>query len=104
MELPPFFAEAARVLRPGGRLGLLEVDEPANPVLRLGHGVYFRRVVPFIGGLISDRAAYGYLPRSVAYLPSRAVLLGQIEAAGFTHVAHEQLSGGIAQLILGTRR
>ena len=104
VELPPFFAEAARALRPGGRMALLEVDEPANPVLRLGHGVYFRRVVPLIGGLISDRAAYGYLPRSVAYLPPRPDLLAAIEAAGFEHVTHERLSGGIAQLLLGTRR
>jgi demethylmenaquinone methyltransferase / 2-methoxy-6-polyprenyl-1,4-benzoquinol methylase len=104
VELPPFFAEAARVLRPGGRLALLEVDEPANPALRLGHRVYFRRVVPFIGGLISDRAAYGYLPRSVAYLPTRDALLAQIDAAGFAAVVHERLSGGIAQLIVGTRR
>ncbi len=66
--------------------------------------MYFRRVVPFVGGLISDRSAYGYLPRSVAYLPPRAALLARIEAAGFADVVHERLSGGIAQLILGTRR
>jgi demethylmenaquinone methyltransferase/2-methoxy-6-polyprenyl-1,4-benzoquinol methylase len=61
-------------------------------------------VVPFVGGLISDRAAYGYLPRSVAYLPPRPELLAQVEGAGFVDVGHEALSGGIAQLILGTRR
>jgi len=67
--LEPFLAELTRVLRPGGRIALLEVDRPRNPVLRLGHGIYFGRVVPFIGGLLSDRDAYRYLPRSVAYLP-----------------------------------
>jgi demethylmenaquinone methyltransferase/2-methoxy-6-polyprenyl-1,4-benzoquinol methylase len=104
VALAPFFAEAARVLRPGGRVGLLEVDEPAHPVLRAGHGLYFRRVVPFVGGLISDRAAYGYLPRSVAYLPPRDDLLALVAAAGFGDVRHHALSGGIAQLITGTRR
>ena len=69
-ELPAFFAELARAVRPGGRIALLEVAEPPNPVLRAGHAVYFGRVVPKIGGLLSDPAAYRYLPRSVSYLPT----------------------------------
>ena len=68
--VPPLFAELARALRSGGRIGLLEVDSPTNPVLRWGHGLYFGRVVPLIGGLLSDRDAYRYLPESVAYLPA----------------------------------
>ena len=102
--LHPFLAETARILRPGGRMALLEVDRPTNPVLRLGHGLYFNRVVPWVGGLLSDRDAYQYLPRSVAYLPDRAELLTLIADAGFVEVGKESLSGGIAQLLTATRR
>ena len=101
--LEPFFAELARALRPGGRIAILEVDSPSNPLLRLGHGLYFGRVVPFIGGLLSDRDAYRYLPRSVAYLPSEEDLLATIASAGFVDVAKERCSGGIAQLLTATR-
>ena len=101
--LEPFFAELARALRPGGRIAILEVDSPPNPLLRLGHGLYFGRVVPFIGGLLSDRDAYRYLPRSVAYLPSEKDLLATIVSAGFVDVAKERCSGGIAQLLTATR-
>ncbi len=102
--LPPFFAELARIVRPGGRIALLEVAEPPNRVLRFGHGVYFGKVVPLVGGLLSDPAAYRYLPRSVAYLPDPGLMLGQLAAAGFVDVERRLLSVGIAQLINATRR
>jgi demethylmenaquinone methyltransferase/2-methoxy-6-polyprenyl-1,4-benzoquinol methylase len=102
-ELPAFFDELARVVRPGGRIGLLEVSEPANPVLRWGHGVYFGRVVPRIGGLLSDAEAYRYLPRSVAYLPDPVVLVELLRASGFGDARRVALSGGISQLLVGTR-
>ena len=102
--LDPFLTEITRILRPGGRMALLEVDRPTNPVLRFGHGLYFNRVVPWVGGLLSDRDAYQYLPLSVAYLPDQAELLALIADAGFVEVGKESLSGGIAQLLTATRR
>lgn len=103
-SLPPFFAELARVTRRGGRIALLEVAEPPNPLLRAGHGLYFGKVVPLVGGLLSDPAAYRYLPRSVAYLPEPGAMLGQLAEAGFVDVERRLLSVGIAQLITAARR
>jgi demethylmenaquinone methyltransferase / 2-methoxy-6-polyprenyl-1,4-benzoquinol methylase len=103
VDLAPLWDELARVVRPGGRIALLEVATPPNPVLRWGHGLYFGKVVPWIGGLLSDPAAYRYLPRSVAYLPPPDEMLAMIAAAGFQGVERRLLSGGIAQLVTGTR-
>ncbi len=103
VALPPVLAELARIIRPGGRIALLDVSVPANPLLRTGHGIYFGRVVPLIGGLLSDGAAYRYLPKSVAYLPPPAELLTMVHDAGFTTVERTQLSTGISQLICATR-
>ena len=101
--IPPLFAELARVLRSGGRVALLEVDTPPNPLLRCGHRLYFGRVVPLIGAALSDRDAYRYLPRSVSYLPSSDDLLAGLLANGFAEARHQRLSAGIAQLITATR-
>ena len=101
--VPPLLTELARALRPGGRIGLLEVDQPSNPILRWGHGLYFGRVVPLIGAVLSDRDAYRYLPESVAYLPPAGELQAMMRTGGFTDVQHRRLSTGIAQLITATR-
>lgn len=103
VELGGFFTELARAVRPGGRIALLEVAEPPNPVLRWGHSIYFGKVVPMVGGLLSDPSAYRYLPKSVAYLPDPEVMLGQLSDAGFAYVERRLLSTGIAQLITATR-
>ncbi|GAC1477818.1 MAG: bifunctional demethylmenaquinone methyltransferase/2-methoxy-6-polyprenyl-1,4-benzoquinol methylase UbiE [Acidimicrobiales bacterium] len=104
VALPPVFAELGRIVRPGGRIALLDVATPPNPVLRAGHGVYFGKVVPRIGGLLSDPGAYRYLPKSVAYLPEPDVMLSEIRGAGFGAVTRRLLTGGISQLIVATRR
>jgi demethylmenaquinone methyltransferase / 2-methoxy-6-polyprenyl-1,4-benzoquinol methylase len=93
----------ARALRPGGRVALLEVAEPRSRLLRTGHRVYFGSIVPRIGALLSDGAAYRYLPRSVAYLPEPAALASLMSEAGFGRIRRELLSGGIAQLLTATR-
>ena len=104
VSIPRALQEAARVLKPGGRLALLEVDTPRQPLLKWGHGFYFQRLVPLLGGLISDRKSYCYLPRSVVYLPEETELLQMVRAAAFEQVVKTRLSGGVAQLITAVRR
>ena len=84
-------------------MALLDVGIPRNDLVRAGHAWYFGKVVPRIGGWLSDAAAYRYLPRSVAYLPPPAELVAMLGRAGFSDVAHTELSGGITQLLTGTR-
>ncbi|MDO8389909.1 MAG: ubiquinone/menaquinone biosynthesis methyltransferase [Actinomycetota bacterium] len=103
LDLPVFFAELARVVRTGGRIALLDVGVPHNPVIRWGNNIYFGKVVPKIGALLSDGAAYRYLPKSVAYLPDRLELVRLLREAGFADAEHRQLSGGLTQLMVGTR-
>ncbi len=102
VELGPFFTELARVVRPGGRIALLDVSRPSSRVLRAGYDIYFGRVVPLIGGLLSNADAYGYLPRSLSYLPAPDRLRSDVTAAGFSNVEHHQLNGGLVQLITAT--
>jgi demethylmenaquinone methyltransferase / 2-methoxy-6-polyprenyl-1,4-benzoquinol methylase len=103
VDLDAFLAEIARVVRPGGRISLLEASQPDGPLMRAGHAVYFRRMVPMIGGLLSDREAYAYLPKSMAYLPPVAKLVTAVRDAGFPDAERVPLSGGIAQVLAGTR-
>jgi demethylmenaquinone methyltransferase / 2-methoxy-6-polyprenyl-1,4-benzoquinol methylase len=102
-DLAGFFDELGRVVRPGGRIGLLDVAEPKSRVLRFGHGVYFGKVVPRIGALLSDQAAYRYLPKSVEYLPEPDEMMSWLRDAGFSDASRTLLSGGITQMLIGTR-
>ncbi|MFM9118925.1 MAG: ubiquinone/menaquinone biosynthesis methyltransferase [Acidimicrobiaceae bacterium] len=102
-NLQKFFIELARVTRHGGRIALLDVSVPSNRIIRFGNGIYFGRIVPIIGGLFSNRAAYRYLPRSVAYLPEPDQLVAMLKQSGFDDVKHTQLSGGLTQLLVATR-
>lgn len=103
VDLGAFFDDLARVVRPGGRISLLDACEPENAVLRWGHGLYFHRIVPRIGALLSNRSAYQYLPKSLAYLPPAPEMLARLTQAGFHDVERRLLTGGAAQLITATR-
>ncbi len=102
-DLARVLAECARVLRPGGRIALLDVDTPQSVLLRAGHHLWFTSVVPRLGAAISDGDAYRYLPRSVEYLPPRDELLAIVSGAGFLSASHRRLSGGITQVVTATR-
>ncbi|BAN02717.1 ubiquinone/menaquinone biosynthesis methyltransferase [Ilumatobacter coccineus] len=103
LDLDVFFHELARVVEPGGRIALLDVSTPPNRVLRFGNNIYFGKIVPKIGAALSDGAAYSYLPKSVAYLPEPAELVAMLHRAGFADATHQQLTGGLTQLMVGTR-
>ncbi|MEX0885540.1 MAG: bifunctional demethylmenaquinone methyltransferase/2-methoxy-6-polyprenyl-1,4-benzoquinol methylase UbiE [Phycisphaeraceae bacterium] len=98
-------AEFHRVLRPGGRLIILEFSLPRSRVLRAGYNFYFRHVMPRTAALIArDRSgAYNYLPQSVNTFLSRDALIEQIGAAGFTDVIDKALTLGIAICYRGTK-
>ena len=84
-------------------MALLDVDRPESRLVRAGHSLYFDRVVPVLGGLLSDRAAYAYLPRSTSYLPPERELLAQVARAGFAQIKKRRLLLGAAQLISAVR-
>jgi len=102
-DLRGALAEMARALRPGGRIALLEVGAPTGRLTKAGFGLWFNHVVPAIGAAVSDRAAYRYLPASVAYLPGPDAIRDVLRSVGFSGVNHRQLSGGLSQLYTATR-
>ncbi|MHB8511937.1 MAG: ubiquinone/menaquinone biosynthesis methyltransferase [Actinomycetota bacterium] len=102
-DLAAMFDEVARVLKPGGRFAFLETSEPSSPILKAGFKMYFNHVVPFIGGLVSDRDAYAYLPRSVAYLPAPLILQTMLERSGFVDVHRLAHFGGVVQTLIGSK-
>lgn len=103
-DMEDLFRETARAVRPGGRVAVLEVSRPPHPLVRTGHALYFRRIVPVVGGLLSDPEAYRYLPRSMEYLPEPHELAAMMRRTGFSDARSRPLSGGVAQLLVGTRR
>jgi demethylmenaquinone methyltransferase/2-methoxy-6-polyprenyl-1,4-benzoquinol methylase len=96
--------ELLRVLKPGGRVAVLEFSKPRNILLRKIFGVYFTKLLPLFGGFISgSRSAYQYLPDSVAQFPDQKQLSNLMTEAGFEDVTFRNLTGGIAALHLGAR-
>jgi demethylmenaquinone methyltransferase/2-methoxy-6-polyprenyl-1,4-benzoquinol methylase len=96
--------ELFRVLKPQGWLAVLEFSRPSNPVFRALFGLYFTKVLPLLGGVISgSKSAYSYLPDSVQRFPDQRQLSLLMERAGFDEVTYENLTGGIAALHMARR-
>ncbi|HKO96268.1 MAG TPA: bifunctional demethylmenaquinone methyltransferase/2-methoxy-6-polyprenyl-1,4-benzoquinol methylase UbiE [Pyrinomonadaceae bacterium] len=96
--------ELIRVLKPNGRLFVLEFSKPQTPILRSLFQFYFTRVLPLFGGLISgSRGAYEYLPDSVSHFPNQEELASIMAGAGLEEVDFQNLTGGIAALHIGKR-
>lgn len=101
-DTPAALRELQRVLRPGGRLVVLEFSEPRGP-LAPAFRLYFRQVLPRLAGLLSDGSAYAYLPASVARFPSVEAFSTLLREAGFRDVAWRRLTGGVACLHQGRK-
>ncbi len=101
---PLAYAEFLRVLRPGGRLTILEFSTPVFPGLKAFYDWYSLRVLPRIGAWISgDGSAYTYLPESIRTFPDQRSLAAELEAAGFREVHWTNLTGGIVALHVGVK-
>jgi demethylmenaquinone methyltransferase / 2-methoxy-6-polyprenyl-1,4-benzoquinol methylase len=95
--------EMARVLRPGGRLVVLEITQPRRPPLSTFYSLWFDRVVPLLGSLSGDPEAYAYLPESVRSFPDPHRLAAKMDAAGFGRIRCTVLAGGIIAIHSGVR-
>lgn len=96
--------EMFRVLKPGGKLVILELSVPTNPVIRWCYKLYFLKILPAIGGMVSgNRGAYEYLPASVLHFPAPDKFMPMLYEAGFKEVRHKALTFGICRMYVGIK-
>ena len=94
-DLDKGLAEMARVLRPGGRMVILEITRPQREPLSTFYSLWFDRLVPLLGSVAGDAEAYSYLPESVRSFPEPRELAAKIDAAGLAEIRWLLLAGGI---------
>jgi demethylmenaquinone methyltransferase/2-methoxy-6-polyprenyl-1,4-benzoquinol methylase len=97
-------SEMYRVLAPGGKLVILELSVPSNAFIRWCYKLYFLKILPFIGGLVSgDRSAYEYLPASVLRFPAPDKFMSIMKSAGFDVVEHRAMTLGVCRMYIGKK-
>jgi len=96
--------EMHRVLRPGGKLLILEFSRPANPIIKPLYNFYLNKVLPRVAGAVSgDKEAYEYLASSIAAFYEPEELLAMLRAAGFSTTARQPLTFGIVTIYIGIK-
>ena len=101
VHLEKGLGEMVRVLKPGGRMAILELATPDNPFIRFFYNIYTRRIIPWLGSRIAgNREAYTYLPSSIERFPKGTAMVDKLKAAGGREVKQRKLTFGVCRLYI----